>query len=88
MHHIYIEQFNRTYRENVPDTYFLNLADEFVKDYKQDWPHDALGGIPPVKYWKENSQKLIGGECSGGIAEAQRAPIKFRWRGKKSNLKR
>ena len=53
----YEECFNRTYRECVLDAYIFDriddvrdISDEFVKDYNNERPHDALGGFSPVKY--------------------------------------
>lgn len=53
----YVERFNRTYRESVLDAYIFDriddvrdITDEFIKDYNNERPHDALGGLPPVKY--------------------------------------
>ena len=53
----YIERFNRTYREEVLDTYlFRNLQEvrtitqHWITSYNQDRPHDALGGLTPVAY--------------------------------------
>jgi putative transposase len=53
-----IERFNRTYRENVLDSYLFNNIDQvreqtdlFIKDYNHYRPHEALDNKPPV-VWK------------------------------------
>ncbi|HUB89474.1 MAG TPA: transposase, partial [Dyella sp.] len=53
----YIERFNRTYREEVLDQYlFTRLEDvreatwQFLVDYNEQRPHDALGGLTPAEY--------------------------------------
>jgi putative transposase len=59
-----IERFNKTFREAILDSYLFETiqqvretTDVWVKDYNYERPHDALGGLSPIKY-KEN-QKLI-----------------------------
>jgi putative transposase len=50
----FIERFNRTYREEVLDAYLFegrdevqSMSDEWMTEYNQERPHDALGGVPP-----------------------------------------
>jgi len=53
----YIERFNRTYREEVLSAYLFESLDQ-VRDITADWieqyneirPHDALGSLPPAPY--------------------------------------
>lgn len=53
----FIERFNRTYRNEVLNLYlFRNLREvreitgRWIRQYNEDRPHDALGGLPPVVY--------------------------------------
>lgn len=53
----YIERFNRTFRENILDAYLFEdlmqvqlLAEEWMKDYNYNRPHEALGGVSPKAY--------------------------------------
>ena len=59
----YIERFNRTYREEVLNSYLFEDLDD-VREITNDWligyneqrPHDALGGLPPAIF---RQQQLI-----------------------------
>ena len=59
----YIERFNRTFRNEVLDAYMFDDLDE-VRDQAWEWminyneqrPHDALGKIPPTIYRKKMEQ--------------------------------
>jgi len=53
----YIERFNRTFRENILDAYLFEdimqvqiLAEEWIKDYNCNRPHQSLGGKTPMEY--------------------------------------
>ena len=58
----YVERFNRTYREGVPDSYLFDSLEE-VRTINAEWmagynrfrPHDALGGLSPMM-WKCGQQ--------------------------------
>ena len=53
----FIERFNRTYRTEVLNAYVFESLDqvreisaEWLQSYKEERPHDTLGGIPPAVY--------------------------------------
>ena len=53
----FIERFNRTFRQDILDAYLFDditqvnkLAQEWQHDYNYSRPHEALGGVPPMKY--------------------------------------
>src|SRR5215216_4439894 len=71
----YIERFNRTYRGKVLDAYLFDTLDEvrevtvdFVNDYNNHRPHDALKGFPPSLY-RANNQPV-----SAGLRSASATP--------------
>ena len=58
----YIERFNRTYREDVLDAYIFGslreaqgITDSWMEEYNAIRPHDALRGLPPYQYARENA---------------------------------
>ena len=53
----YIECFNRTYREDVLDSYIFDsiqkvcaITDEWFEEYNGVRPHDALGNFPLYQF--------------------------------------
>ena len=53
----FIERFNRTYREEVLNTYLFEDLDQvretthwWLIDYNERRPHDALSGLPPSMF--------------------------------------
>lgn len=67
----FIERFNRTYREEVLDLYLFENLDE-VREISYEWlcqyneqrPHDALGGLPPSVYRQVVETKTSTSELS------------------------
>ena len=60
----YIERFNGTYRRGVLNKYIFEdihqvrqVTEEWIHDYNNFKPHDALGNLPPRVYAKQNHQK-------------------------------
>ena len=58
----YVERFNRTFRREILDAYIFDsldqvrlLTEEWIQEYNTERPHEALGGIPPAQYRKQNS---------------------------------
>ena len=60
----FIERFNRTYREEVLNSYLFEDLDQ-VREITYDWliaynerrPHDALGGLPPTVFRERQTVK-------------------------------
>ncbi len=53
----YVERFNRTFRTEVLDAWLFNsieqvqaIADDWLTQYNEYRPHDALGGVPPKQF--------------------------------------
>lgn len=64
----YIERFNRSYREEVLNAYLFHTLDDvrevthqWLIDYNEQRPHDALNRLPPIDYAKRKTSPL---ECS------------------------
>ena len=60
----FIERFNRTYREEVLNSYLFEDLDQ-VREITHQWliaynerrPHDALGGLPPTVFRETHSSR-------------------------------
>ena len=55
----YIERFNGSFRRDVLDAYLFEdinqirrLTEEWMEDYNNHRPHDALNGLSPMDLWK------------------------------------
>jgi len=67
----FIERFNRTYREEVLNSYLFEDLDQ-VREITYDWliaynerrPHDALGGLPPTVFRERQTAKTSTYELS------------------------
>ena len=53
----FIERFNKTYREEVLSAYVFEtideaqqITDDWLINYNEQRPHDALGRVPPLTY--------------------------------------
>lgn len=75
----YIERFNRTYRGKVLDAYLFETLDEvrevsenFINDYNNHRPHDALSGLPPTLYRRK--MEGIKATSSAGLRYATATP--------------
>lgn len=62
MQNSYVERFNRTYREEVLDYYIFSslsevreITDKWLKEYNEERPHEALGGLTPTERLMVNS---------------------------------
>jgi putative transposase len=53
----YVERFNRTYRDDVLNSYIFNnlnevkqITEEWIEIYNNERPHDSLNNMTPVEY--------------------------------------
>lgn len=61
MQNAFIERFNRSFREEVLDAYLFEelsqvkiLSEQWMEDYNNQRPHEALNGLSPKRFIEEN----------------------------------
>lgn len=59
----YIERFNRAYRTEILDMYVFRtlnevreLTEDWIREYNEERPHDALNDLTPWEYLMKNEQ--------------------------------
>jgi putative transposase len=67
----FIERFNRTYREEVLNSYLFEDLDQvrevthwWLIAYNERRPHDALGGLPPTTFRETQTAEISTFELS------------------------
>lgn len=58
----YVERFNRTYRDEILNMYAFKtltqvreITDNWIREYNEERPHDALGDLTPNEYLMTNN---------------------------------
>lgn len=62
----FIERFNRTYRNEILDSYLFNsltevreITDSWIEEYNYDRPHESLNDLPPKLYERLNRENSL-----------------------------
>jgi putative transposase len=62
MQNSYVERFNRTYRDEILNMYVFKtltevreITDNWIREYNEERPHDALGDLTPNEYLLANN---------------------------------
>jgi putative transposase len=78
MQNAFIERFNKSFRQGVLDAYLFSdieevrqVTEEWVYDFNNHRPHDALGGLSPIEYRRKYEKEKSARGLRSASAEPQ-----------------